>query len=138
MIRLLAVVILLAGPALGETVVPVRTISAGQLIAADDLVLRDVVVEGALSDPAAIIGMEARVALYAGRPIRAAEIGPAAVIDRNQIITLIYAESGIQITVEGRALERAGPGDLLRVMNTASRNTVTARAGPDGAAYVSP
>ncbi len=138
MMRLAAVLILLAAPALAETVVPVRTIPAGQLITSDDLVLRDGVVEGALSDPAAIIGMEARVALYAGRPIRASEIGPAAVIDRNQIVTLIYANGGIHITVEGRALDRAGPGDVLRVMNTASRNTVTARAGWDGAAYVSP
>ena len=34
-------------------------------------------------------------------------------------------------------LDRAGPGDLIRVMNLSSRSTVTARVGSDGAAYVS-
>ena len=40
-------------------------------------------------------------------------------------------------TAEGRALDRAGPGDVIRVMNLSSRTTVSARVGLDGAAYVS-
>jgi len=81
--------------------------------------------------------MEARVALYAGRPIRQGDVGPPAVVDRNQIIPLVYMRSGVMISTEGRALDRAGPGDLIRVMNLSSRSTVTARVGSDGAAYVS-
>jgi len=65
-------------------------------------------------------------------------VGLPAIVERNQIVVIIYTAGGIHITTEGRALERAGPGDLIRVMNLSSRNTITARIGIDGAAYVSP
>jgi flagella basal body P-ring formation protein FlgA len=136
--RLLAALALLASPASAETVVPLRTIPAQTLIAATDLGLSEAVVPGSISDPALVIGFEARVALYAGRPIRPEDLGPPAVVERNAIIPLIFRHGNLLITAEGRALDRAGPGEFIRVMNTASRSTVTARVGPDGAAYVSP
>ncbi|MEL6958408.1 MAG: flagellar basal body P-ring formation chaperone FlgA, partial [Pseudomonadota bacterium] len=99
--------------------------------------VRDLETVGALSDPTLAVGLEARVALYAGRPIRPGDIGPPAVVERNQIIPLVFANSVITITTEGRALDRAGPGDFIRVMNLSSRITVTARIDATGAAHVS-
>ena len=135
MIRL-ALVFLLAAPAQAEMLVPARTIPAAQVILADDLVRREGSVAGALSDPGLVVGMEARVALYPGRPIRPGDIGPPAVVERNQIILLIYSAGTLTITTEARALDRAGPGDAIRVMNLASRNTVTATIAADGTAHV--
>ena len=136
MIRI-ALLCLLAMPATADTLVAARTIPARSVIGPDDLLLRDTSTPGGLTDPSTLIGMEARVALYAGRPIRQGDVGPPAVVDRNQIIQLIYMRSGLKISTEGRALDRAGLGDLIRVMNLTSRSTVTARIGSDGAAYVS-
>ena len=135
MIRV-ALALLLATPAHAEMLVAARTIPASQIILADDLVRRDGSVAGALADPALVVGMEARVALYPGRPIRAGDVGPPAVVERNQIILLIFASGTLTITTEGRALDRAGPGDAIRVMNLASRNTVTATIAEDGTAHV--
>jgi flagella basal body P-ring formation protein FlgA len=94
-------------------------------------------VPGAVADPAEIVGLEARVALYPGRPIRPGDVGLPAVVERNQVVPLIFQRGTLLITAEGRALDRAGPGDVIRVMNVASRTTVSARVGADGAAYVS-
>ena len=127
---------LFAAPAWADVVVPARTLPAQTLIGPDDLVFRDIASPGSIEDPALIIGMETRVALFAGRPIRASDFGAPAVVDRNQIIPLIYNQSGLVIKTEGRALERAGPGELIRVMNLTSRSTVTARVAPDGTAVV--
>lgn len=126
----------LAGAARAEIVVPGRNIPARSLIAAGDLVLRADDVPGALADPAAVAGMEARVTLYANRPIRPGDIGPPAVVERNQTVTLVFRRGILSITTEGRALDRAGPGDLIRVMNLASRNTVPARIDSSGNAHV--
>lgn len=123
--------------AAAETIVPSRTIPAGQIIEEQDLLRRDGALPGVASDAAQIVGLEARIALYAGRPIRLADVGAPAVIERNQIVALIFTGSGLHISTEGRALDRGGPGDVIRVMNMTSRNTVSARAGADGAAYVS-
>lgn len=137
MIRFCFALLILATPGFAEIVVAARTIPAQSVIAPDDLLLRDVIVPGTVTNPDQIIGMETKVALYAGRPIRPGDVGYPAVVTRNQIIPLIYERSGLVIKTDGRALDRAGPGELIRVMNIASRNTVTARVGADGAAYVS-
>jgi flagella basal body P-ring formation protein FlgA len=136
MIRLLSLFLLIAPAVAADIVVPARTIPAQSLISAEDLLLRDISVPGSISDPTLIIGKEARIALFAGRPIRLGDIGTPAIVARNAIITLIYDNGGLIIRTEGRALDRAGPGELIRVMNLASRSTVTARISDDGNAYV--
>ncbi|SMX40349.1 flagellar basal body P-ring formation chaperone FlgA [Octadecabacter ascidiaceicola] len=136
MIRLFAFFIALAAPVSADTIVAARTIPARSLIGADDVLIRDVDIAGALTTPDLAIGKETRVALYAGRPIRAGDIGPPAVIERNQIITLVYQRGGVVISTEGRALDRAGPGDVIRVMNLASRSTVSAQIDATGTALV--
>lgn len=138
MIRLSLILALMVSAADAETLVAARTLPAQTIIGPEDLLSRDIVVPGAVEDPGELIGMETRVALYAGRPIRPGDVGLPAIVERNQIVVMVYTAGGIHITTEGRALARAGPGDLIRVMNLSSRNTITARIGIDGAAYVSP
>lgn len=136
MIRKLAIICVMAGPAGAETLVAARTIPAQSIITAEDFTASPQVIPGGVTNPAAIIGMETRVALYAGRPIRPGDVGFPAVVERNQIIVLVYQQGGLAISTEGRALSRGGPGELIRVMNLSSRATVTARIGVDGAGYV--
>ena len=136
MIRALIFSLFLCSSACAETVVAARTIPAKALIGPSDVMLNNRIVPGAITDPSSVIGMEARVALYAGRPIRAADIGSPAVVERNQIIILHYQNHGLAISTDARALGRGGPGDRVRVMNLSSRATVTATIGNDGAAYV--
>lgn len=124
-----------AAPALAETLLASRTIRAGEVLAPGDVTRAAQPTPGGLSDPAQAIGMEARVALYAGRPLRAGDLGPPALVERNQIVILSYRQGGLQITTEGRALGRAGAGEPVRVMNLSSRNTVTAVVGPDGTVH---
>lgn len=137
MIRLASALCFIAAPALADVVVAARTIPAQSLISADDLLIRDITVPGGIDDPLIFVGMEARVALFAGRPIAPGDVGFPAVVDRNQIIPLVFDRGGVVISTEGRALGRAGAGEMIRVMNLTSRNTVTARIGVDGTAYVS-
>ncbi len=129
---LLTLYLLAAAPACADTIVAARTIRAQALITAQDIAIKDVDVVGAIADATAVIGQEARVALYPGRPIRPGDVGPPALVERNQIIVLIFDESGISIATEGRSLSRAGPGESVRAMNLASRITVSGRVMPDG------
>jgi len=132
----LLIALMTAGPVLADALVPLRTIPARALIGPEDVGRSDATVPGALVDPALVVGLEARIALYPGRPIRAGDVGPPAVVERNQIVPLVYQSGALTISVEGRALDRAGPGEMIRVMNLSSRATVTARVGSDGVAYV--
>ena len=134
--RMALVFCLLAGPALADIVVPTRTIRPGEVIAGTDLTLKPGTrddVAGRIDD---VIGQEARVALYAGRPIRLDDLGPPALIDRNQLVTLVFLRGGLAISAEGRALARGAEGDRIRVMNLSSRATVTGRVNADGTVVV--
>ena len=69
-----------------------------------------------------------------GRSARATS-GPPPSSNATVIIPLVYRGSAVLISAEGRALDRAGPGETIRVMNISSRNTVTAVAAANGLAY---
>lgn len=126
----------LAHPALAESVVAARTIRAKALIQPEDLVVVDAKLQGSIQDPATAVGLEARVTIYPGKPVRLVDLGPPTLVERNQLVTLVYLSDGLAIATEGRSLSRASEGEPVRVMNLGSRNTVTGRVGPDGTVYV--
>ncbi len=126
-----------ATSAAADTIFAAHTIRAQSILTAQDLVVKDIDVPGAANFPEELIGQETRVALYAGRPIRLNDVGPPAVVDRNQIVPLIFKANGLTITAEGRSLDRAGAGEFVRVMNLSSRNTVTGLVMADGRVMVS-
>lgn len=126
----------LALPAPAESLLAARTIRAQSIIGPEDVVQVEAKVPGALIDASDAVGMEARVVLYAGRPIREADVGPPAIVERNRIVPLIYKSGGLTIVAEGRALDRGGVGDRLRVMNQSSRTTVTGVVADDGSVHV--
>ncbi|WP_121060616.1 flagellar basal body P-ring formation chaperone FlgA [Chachezhania antarctica] len=127
---------LLAQTAAADILVPARLIRAKEIVRAEDLVTNPADVPGALSQVDEIVGLEARVALYPGRPVRPGDVGPPALVGRNDVVTLIFNSGGLTITTEGRALGRGAHGEHVRVMNLNSRNTVTGKIRSDGAVVV--
>lgn len=132
----LALLFLTALPAAADSVVATRTLRAQTVIVPEDLNLVAADLPGALTDPAAAYGLETRVAIYAGRPVREEDIGQPTLVQRNQLVTLIYVSAALAISTEGRALARGSEGEVVRVLNLASRTTISGRVGPDGAVYV--
>lgn len=126
----------LSGAACADSLVATHTIRAHSVVSAEDFTAVDADIPGALTDPAAVIGLEAKVTIYAGRPIRAKDIGAATLIERNQTVSLVYRSGGLSILTEGRALTRGGAGDVIKVMNLSSRTTVSGTIGSDGTVSV--
>ncbi|MEM9708766.1 MAG: flagellar basal body P-ring formation chaperone FlgA [Pseudomonadota bacterium] len=135
--RALVLILALWGtPGLAETVIAARTIRAHSVLGPDDLALAKAEIPGALEDMALAIGQEARVMIYAGRPVRAGDLGPPALIERNQIVILRFVAGALTITTEGRAMERGAVGDRIRAVNVASRLPVSGRVTADGTLHV--
>lgn len=129
---------LLATAAHADAIVTTRVIKAGTILQLQDLTIVEADIPGAVTDPQFVAGQEARLTLYPGRPIRADQLGPPAVVERNQIVGLAFIAGGLAITTEGRALARGGVGDVIRVLNLSSRNTVQGLVMPDGSVRVGP
>lgn len=133
---LIAILAMMPQIVAAETLVATRTIRAQAILSTVDLDVIDQTIPGSLTAPEQAIGMEARVVLYAGRPIRPGDVGPAAIIERNQIVTLLYRRASLSIAADGRALGRGGVGDSIRVMNLGSRTTINGLIRADGTVVV--
>ncbi|GIT91626.1 flagella basal body P-ring formation protein FlgA [Jannaschia pagri] len=125
-----------AVPAGAQSVMVLHPVRAGDALGADALSFAEITIPDGFDDPRDLIGLEARVNLYPGRPVRQREVGMPTVIQRNAVVPLIFRRGGLVITLEGRALQRAGDGEPVRVMNLSSRSTVTGIATASGAVIV--
>lgn len=129
-------VLALVGPVRAETVVAARTIRAQTVLGPDDVGVVAGTVPGTARDLAEVVGLETRVVLYSGRPVRRADLGPPAIVDRNQEVMLVYSAGPLNIVTTGRALGRGGLGDRIKVMNLASRAVVAGLVAGDGTVRV--
>lgn len=137
MTRLLVLLLFLPTCGLSDSVVATRTIRAQSIVTEDAISFVLANHKGAVANPSDVLGLEARVTIYPGRPIRPDDVGPPALIERNDIVTLIYANNGVSILTEGRSLSRAAVGERARVINLASRKSVSGIVRPDGSVLVS-
>ncbi len=129
--------IALAGVANAEAVVAVKTIRANTILTEHDVSLDPAMPSYGLKNVADVVGMETKVVLYAGRPIRPENLTPPALVERNQIVPLVFSQGGLMISTAGRALDRGAEGDLIRVMNLSSRTSLFGTVMPNGSIDVS-
>ena len=132
----LFVAVLAAGAVFAGSVMPVRAIRSQTALEPQDLVVSDEEVPGAFTAIEDVIGLEAKVVLYPGRAILAAQVGPPALVERNALVKMSYSNGALRIVTEGRALDRAAAGEPVRVMNLTSKQTVTGTVAPDGSIEV--
>lgn len=121
-----------AGAAAAQQVLAARTLRAGTVIAASDLVWPATDAGAARARVARLVGLETRRAVYAGRPLDEADLGPPVLVRRNSVVAMVYRDRGLGIRAEGRSLDSGGEGERVRVINLGSRQQVDAIVtGPD-------
>jgi len=126
-------------PCLADVLLTTRTLRAGTQISAEDVsIASGAPPPGAATQPDEVIGLEARVTLYSGRPIPLASLTEPALVERNQLVALVFHHGGLEIRADGRALGRGGAGESIRIMNLASRSTVSGRVAGPGIVVVHP
>ncbi len=89
-----------------------------------------------LMDPASLIGMAARRPLRADTPLRAFDIEAPVIIERGEIVNLIFQSGPLTLSARARALENGADGELITFVNLQSNRTVEAVADGPGRARV--
>ncbi|NBE07381.1 flagellar basal body P-ring formation chaperone FlgA [Paragemmobacter ruber] len=115
-----------------ESLVATRVIAAQSTLSSADMAVVEAAIPGALVDPAQAIGLQARRTIYPGRPILASDVGPPILIGRNAIVQMRYLRGGLEIAAEGRALDKGGAGEVIRVISLGSKTVVSGRVMADG------
>ena len=122
--------------AAGESLVATRPIAAQSILTPEDMALVDAIIPGALGDPAQAVGLQTRRAIYPGRAILVRDLGPPVLVGRNARVQLRYLRGGLEIAAEGRALDKGGAGEVVRVMSLGSKAVVSGRVMADGTVQV--
>ena len=136
MLRLGCILAVLSGPALADSVVATRAIQPKDKITDQDVTLVAMDIPGAMTDPALVIGQEARVAIFAGRAVQPDDLARATLVERNALVSMQFSLGGLEITTEGRALDRGAEGDVIDIMNLSSRTRLRGRVAADGTIIV--
>lgn len=85
-----------------------------------------------------LVGQEPRYQLRPGAPIRTAEVQKPVVVAKNSAVTMMVRSKFMTLTAQGRASEDGSIGDVIRVTNIQSKQTVDAKIEGPGQVSVIP
>ncbi|MBK1666232.1 flagella basal body P-ring formation protein FlgA [Rhodospirillum rubrum] len=80
----------------------------------------------AITDVADLVGMTPRIAVRDGQPLRRADVVRPILLKKGALVTMELRMPGIAVSAQGRALDNGAEGDTVRVINTASNQTILA------------
>ena len=114
-----------------EVVVALNSIIRGRIIARSDVMLEERVFTKldkiGMTDPASVIGQEARRVLGVGEMLTSADIKSKILVKRNDLLSVRSINGGIAIESTATALLDGALGDIIEVRNEASEKTFWAR-----------
>lgn len=123
------------GTVFAEVVVAATNLAAGQVIAAEDLVLerRDVTaMPDATSDIAQVAGHTSRRAVRKGQAIGTQWLIEPVLVTRGTPVNILARNAGVEVHVAGEAMETGRRNEVIRVRNTATGKVIRARVIAEG------
>jgi flagella basal body P-ring formation protein FlgA len=119
-----------------ELPVLARPVAAGEQIGAEDIewVAADPgrLPASTLTDPAQLVGFEARRRLQPGRFLTSRDLGPPLLVRRGRPVRLFYLHEGMTLSATGTAEDDGAYGEPVRIVNAGSRQQIEGIvSGPD-------
>jgi flagella basal body P-ring formation protein FlgA len=134
----------IAGRALPTTtvIVAARRMAVGEVVRAGDIEERRLRVErvrpGVAQRAEDVVGRQLRRPIGSDMPFVRVDLVAPVVVAKNQLVLMVLEAPGIALTAQGRAMDAAAIGEVVQVMNLASRQVVEAEAIGPGRVRVRP
>jgi flagella basal body P-ring formation protein FlgA len=100
----------------------------GDVISAHDIDYIDIraadISPGMVVDAAKLVGQTPRRGISALKPITAGDVQLPLIIKKGDLVTMMLKSDILSLTAQGRALESGSAGEVVRVMNTSSKQVV--------------
>ena len=119
-----------------EVLTYAHSLTAGQIVQPDDLIWAKAAAApvDAAPNTDVVIGMAARRPLREGDTVLTRDVTPPIIIKAGDTVAVTYADDGVSLTLQGKAMANAAAGETLNILNTASKKSIEAVAtGPDQA-----
>jgi flagella basal body P-ring formation protein FlgA len=129
-----------AKPRAVQVLAYLHSLNAGDIVHAEDLTWsKEVVADGdAPRDADAVIGMAARRPLREGAAVSLRDVSTPQVIRKDDMVAVVFALGGVNLTLQAKAMEGATAGQVLNVINPVSKKVIQAVATGPGQAIVGP
>jgi flagella basal body P-ring formation protein FlgA len=134
----------ISGRAIELIEVPVlrRRMLPGEVIREDDVVWQDAradrISRNVVLDPVNLVGKSPRRPVRAEKPILSSELRQPVLVPRNSLVTIRLQTARMVLTARGRALEQGAKDDVIRVVNTQSKQIISASVTEAGTVTVVP
>ncbi len=103
-------------------------LQAGDMIGTADVEYvtrrRDMIPGDTLLDTGRIVGMTPRRGARLGQPLQANDLESPMMVKKGQTVTLSLKNGAIALSLQGKAMQNGGEGDVVRVLNPASNQVV--------------
>lgn len=132
----------LTGRALAVVDVPTltRDMAMGETISSQDLgsleFPADRLNTALITSPTGLVGQAARRLVRAGTPLFTYDVTKPLAVRKGDVVTVTFELPGIQLSTQGQALNNAGKGDTVSILNSTSRRTIEASVTGPGTAVV--
>lgn len=126
------------------TQVPVlsRPLRSGDVIGANDIQYIDMrssdISSSLIVSAEKLIGQTPRRGVAALKPVSAADVVLPPAVKKGELVTMTLQNSVIQLTAQGRAMQTATVGEVIRVINTSSNQAIEALVTGDRTVMVRP
>lgn len=129
-----------AKPRAVQVLAYLHSLNAGDIVHAEDLTWsREAVADGnAPKDADAVIGMAARRPLREGAAVSLRDVSAPQVIHKDDMVAVVFNLGGVNLTLQAKAMDGATAGQVLNVINPASKKIIQAVATGPGQAIVGP
>lgn len=111
-----------------EGVVLAHALKRGQVIRPDDVIAerrpRAELGDDRVGGIDLAIGMAAQRPLRSGQVLKQSDLMKPEMVQRNEMVTLVFEVPGVTLTMRGKALETGAEGDTIGVLNLESKRTV--------------
>lgn len=119
-----------------------RALERGEVVKAGDIAIerrsREGVPSDAVTDGTPLLGRVARRAIGSGALVRAGDLARPEAVGRGEIVTAVYEAPGITLSMRVKASEAGAVGDIISVVNPASKKTLQASVVAPGKVSVRP
>lgn len=113
-----------------DVIALVQPIRRGEILREEDLdtirLPRNRVPASAITDPARLIGKQARSNIRASAPLSRKDFQRPILVERGEKVTIIFEMPGMKLTSRAKALDEGAKGDVIDVLNLQSRRIVPA------------
>lgn len=111
-----------------EVVAATRTLSRGDVVAENDLVISRIparqAIAGAATTAAEIVGLSPRRSVPAGQPLIPGDFSAPILVNRGDMVHIVYRSGALSLSADGRALASGAKGSTISVMNLSSNRVI--------------